>query len=337
MSRTAVATVLAAMVACTPAFALQVGDAAPALHVKQWVGNTPVTLESAKGKVLVVEFWATWCAPCRQTIPQINALHKKYNDKDAIFVGLTEEDEATAKKFMGTMAMDYHIGLDNGGKTNDAYMKSIPGIPHAFVIDREGKVVWHGHPLARLDRVVEQLVAGKFDTARAKKLSDLRDKLAEVARGRDTEKILVALDEAIKAVPDDPDAYRFKRAILNDQGKTDEAWAALLAMAAGCAKDSDVLIEVAVTLATVGELDRRDLPKALELAKQAVQLTEGKAMGALAALARVHYELGHIALAAETVAKAATVAEGEDKKRLGSQAAFYTKELERRRKDPDAK
>lgn len=337
MSRTAVAIVLAAMLACASAFALDVGDAAPPLTVRKWVGNTPVTLESAKGKVLVVEFWATWCAPCRQTIPQINKLHKKYGDKEVVFVGVTEEEEAPARKFMETVAMDYHVGLDTGGKTNDAYMKNIPGIPHAFVVDREGKVVWHGHPLARLDRVVEQLVAGKFDMARAKKLSDLRDKLAEVARGRDSEKILAALDEAIKAVPDDPDAYRFKRAILNDQGKTDEAWAMLLAMAAGCAKDSDVLIEVAVTIATVGDLDRRDLPKALELAKQAVELTEGKAMGALAALARVHYELGHIALAAETATKAAAIAEGEDKKALGAQAAFYRKELERRRKDTDAK
>jgi len=337
MARTALATVGLVLLAAASALALDIGDPAPPLSVKKWVNGAPVSLESAKGKVLVVEFWATWCQPCRQTIPHMNRLHKKYGDKDVIFAGITEEDEATAKKYMETMAMDYHVGLDDGSKTNAAYMKQVPGIPHAFVVDKEGRVAWHGHPLGRMARVVEELVAGKFDTARAKKLSALQEKLAATARTRDPKRIHEVLDETIREAPDDPDAYRFKRALLRDEGKAEEAWPVLLAMAKGCAKDPDVLIEAAIILSTADDLAHRDLPKAMEFAKQAAELSDAKAFGALAALARVHYELGHVALAAESAAKAAAAAEGDDRKRLEAHAAFYRSELERRRKDPDAK
>ncbi|HPD13787.1 MAG TPA: TlpA disulfide reductase family protein [Planctomycetota bacterium] len=337
MTRTLLAVLAAALLGGSSALALDVGDTAPAIQVKTWVANKPVTLEAAKGKVLVVEFWATWCQPCRRTIPHINKLHKKYGDKDVVFVGITEEDEATVKKYMETMAMDYHVGLDDAGKTNNAYMKGVAGIPHAFVVDRDGKVAWHGHPLTKMAQVIEELVAGKFDAARAKKLAALQQKLGDAARTRDQERVMEVVNEIIREVPDDPDAYRLKRAILRDQGKLEETWPVLLDMAKGCAKDPEALIEVALTLSTAGDLEHRDLPKALELAKQAAALSDAKAVGVLAALARVHYELGHVALAAETAAKAAAEAEGEDKTRLEAQVAFYRKELERRRQDPDAK
>jgi len=228
--------------------------------------------------------------------------------------------------------------VDAAGQTNDAYMKGVPGMPHTFVVDREGRVAWHGVPSTRMERVIEELVAGKFDLGRAKKLVALRVKLAAVARSREAAKMLEMLDEIVKEVPDDPDAYRLKRAVLRDQGKLDETWAVLLAMAQKCPKDSDALIEAAVMLSTTGDLEHRDLPKAIQFAQQAVEVSGGKGAGALGALARVHYELGHVALAADTAAKAVAVAEGdEEKKILDAHAAFYRKESERRRKDPDAK
>jgi len=337
MTRTALAA-LAAIALTTPAVhALDVGDPAPPIHAAKWVSNTPVTLESAKGKILIVEFWATWCTPCRRTIPHLNQLFKKYDEKSVVIVGITEEDEPTVKKYMEGMAMDYHVGLDDKSQTNEAYMKGIPGVPHAFVVGKDGKVVWHGHPLAGLDDVLGQLVAGTFDAARSKKLEALKAKLQEAARSRNIDSITAVLDEMIKTVPDDPDAYRIKRAVLRDQGKTEETWPILLDMAKGCAKNPNVLIEVAVTLATAGELEHRDLPRALELAKQAAEISAGANPAILAALARVHYELGHISQAADIAAKAATTADGDDKKRLEAHAAFYRAELARRAKDPDAK
>ncbi|HUT37350.1 MAG TPA: TlpA disulfide reductase family protein [Planctomycetota bacterium] len=336
--RIAALVTLAATILGSPcALALDVGDAAPPLQVKTWVSNSPVTAATTKGKVLVVDFWATWCQPCRQTVQRINRLHKKYGAKGVVFVGITEEDEPAVKKFMGAVAMDYHVGLDNAGMTNNGYMKGVPGVPHSFVVDREGRVAWHGHPLSRLEQVVEELVAGKYDLARAKKLVALRQKLAPALRARDPGKIIEVLDETIQAVPDDPDAYRLKRALLRDQGKLDETWPVLLAMAQGCPKDADALLEAALALSTTGDLEHRDLPKAMQFAQQAVEAAGGSRAAVFAVLARVHYELGHVALAVDAVAKAGALAEGEERKGLEAQAAFYRKELERRRKDPDAK
>jgi len=337
MPRSRLMVLAAAILGGAGALALDIGDTAPAIQVKTWLSGTPLTPEATKGKVLVVDFWATWCQPCRQTVPHLNRLHKKYAGKDVVFIGITEEDEAAVKKYMGTTLMEYRVGLDDRGRTNDGYMKNVPGIPHAFVVDRDGRVAWHGHPMARMERAIEELVAGKFDLARAKKLAALREKLAPFIRARDNEKVLAVLDETLKAVPDDAEAYRLKRLVLRDQGKIDETWEVLYAMAKGCPRDPDVLLEVALTLGTTGELERRDLPRAIELAKQAAEVAGEKAPGAHAALARIHYELGHVALAAEVAAKAAASAEGEEKKTLEAHAAFYRKEAERRRKDPDAK
>jgi len=330
--------VLLAIAATVPdAQALDVGDTAPAPQVESWVGGTALTAEAMKGKILVVEFWATWCQPCRRTAPHLNKVHAKYKDKGVVVMGITEEKEGTVAKFLKTVSMDYHVGIDKKGKTNNTYMNGVPGIPHAFVVGRDGKVAWHGHPLGELERVVEQMVAGTFDVERSKTLAALKHKLQAVARGRDNEKIMAVVDETITKVPDDPAAYRIKRAMLQRAGKNDEAWATLLAMAQGCAGDYNVLIEVALTLCVSPDLGRRDLPKALELVKKAVDVAEKEKARALAALARVHYEMGHVALAAKAAADAAKQAEGKDKERFESHAGFYRNELKRRKKDPDTK
>jgi len=338
MARRGAAALAALAVAGSAAWALDVGDSAPPIRVEKWLSNTPVSLESAKGKVLVVEFWATWCAPCRQTIPHLNELHKQYKDKEVVIVGITEEGEDVAKKFMHTMAMGYHVGVDEKSGTNKAYMANIPGIPHAFVVDRKGQVVWHGHPLRGMDAVIDQLVAGTFDLDRSKKLSELRKKFDAAWLSRDRSKALAVLDETIRSVADDPHAYRLKRTVLLQEGDADAAHEVLLAMAKGCPNDLSVLIEVAVTLCTSPRLQERDLGKSLELAKKAVEEAKTDKASSYAVLARSHYELGHLAAAAQAAAKSLELAEDDgDKKRLKLQLDFYRGELERRRKDPDSK
>jgi len=74
--RAALSVIVVLLLAGSRVWALGVGDRAPALSVKQWVVNKPVTARSVRGKVLVVEFWATWCGPCRTTIPHLNKLHR---------------------------------------------------------------------------------------------------------------------------------------------------------------------------------------------------------------------------------------------------------------------
>ena len=328
---------MAVLAASPAAIALEVGDPAPDIAVTKWVSKTPVTLASAKGKLLVVEFWATWCGPCKMTIPHLNTLHAKYQDKQVVFAGITREKEAIVLPFIKETPMHYHVGIDGETTTHAAYMKGVPGIPHAVVVDGTGKVAWQGHPMGGMDAVIEQLLAGTFDPQRAKTLASLRQKLQAAYRSRSIEKVLAVLDETIQAVPDDPEAYRAKRRLLIRQKKHDEADALLLAMTKACATDADVVAEVATVLATRPDLERRNMPQALTLAHQAVTLTEGKDADTLAVLARVHYELGHLATALATAEKAVAVATGTGVDALKARVGFYRAELARRGTDADAK
>ena len=124
-------------------------------------------MEIQPGKVYVVEFWATWCPPCKQSIPHLTALSEKYQDKGVVVIGITNEDVGTVKPFVSEMAskMDYNVAIDAVGGVSDGYMRAFKqgGIPTAFVVDQKGRVVWYGHPLGDLDKVVSQVLAGTYN------------------------------------------------------------------------------------------------------------------------------------------------------------------------------
>ena len=159
----------------TPSLAaVGLGDPAPPLKISQWIKGQPVDLAAAKGSnICVVEFWATWCGPCRVSIPHLTALQKKFKGRGVVFVGISDEKLEVVKKFVDEMGdkMDYTVALDQDGKSSAGYMRAfnINGIPHAFVVDKEGRFAWHGHPMDRLEEVLQELADGKYDLAVAKK------------------------------------------------------------------------------------------------------------------------------------------------------------------------
>lgn len=171
-----------------PAAAIELGDPAPEFKVAEWVKGKPITLAEGKEKhVFVVEFWATWCGPCRTTIPHLTELEKKYKDKGLVVIGVTDETKETVSGFVEKMGdkMDYRVAIETGGKgrrsvgdMSKALMQpfGVEGIPHAFVVDRKGRLVWHGHPMDGLDGVIEAVLAGKFDLE-AVKAESAADKL----------------------------------------------------------------------------------------------------------------------------------------------------------------
>jgi peroxiredoxin len=198
--------------------ATELGDPAPALEVAEWIKGEKVNLTEAKGKkVIVVEFWATWCGPCRTSIPHLTELQKRFQERGVVFVGVSDEPAATVKPFVEEMGdkMDYTVAVDSGRKTFTAYMDAFGqgGIPHAFVIDMEGRIVWHGHPMSGLDRVLDRIAAKTFDlTAERKRLEAQRKvrEYVEMALRGDSdaalEKVeleLLALDKELGGI--DPD------------------------------------------------------------------------------------------------------------------------------------
>lgn len=177
-------TLLSIAIIAATGFAAELGQPAAPLKISEWIKGSAVDLAAAKGKqVVVVEFWATWCPPCIKSIPHLSEMQKQF--KDVKFVGVSSEESDVVKKFVTKMGdkMDYTVAIDDDGKTSAGYMEAfgINGIPHAFIVDKEGRVVWHGHPMDGLDKAIEKVLSGKLDMEKEKKRAAAQTKLQAFA------------------------------------------------------------------------------------------------------------------------------------------------------------
>jgi peroxiredoxin len=96
-------------------------------------------LQDLKGKVVLVNFWATWCAPCRKEMPDLQALYDKYKGRGFIVLSISDEEAGKVKPFVAENKISYPILLDPGRKVNGLFI--IDGIPQNFVYNRECKLV----------------------------------------------------------------------------------------------------------------------------------------------------------------------------------------------------
>ena len=131
------------------------------INAKGWFNSEGVTLQKLKGKVVVVEFWATWCPPCRASIPHLIALRDRLDKSKVEIVGLTDEPKSKIETFVRDMKMNYTVGY--GSTSGQAY--GVTGIPHAFVIGADGKIAWEGHPM---DAAMAPLVTKLAETVKGK-------------------------------------------------------------------------------------------------------------------------------------------------------------------------
>ncbi len=99
----------------------------------------PWHLRDLKGKVVLVNFWATWCPPCRKEMPDLQALYDKYKDQGLVVLSISDEEAAKVNPFIAERKITYPVLLDPGRKMNTAFV--VEGIPKSFVYDREGKLV----------------------------------------------------------------------------------------------------------------------------------------------------------------------------------------------------
>lgn len=164
---------LAAGFLTASASAADLGEPAAELAIQSWSKGDAVTLKDGKGKnIFVVEFWATWCGPCRMSIPHLTEMQKQYKDKGVIFVGVSREDAKTVDPFVKKQGdkMDYRVAIDQDDKTTKAYMEAYEqmGIPCAYIVNKDGLVVWVGNPMSGLDQALQKVVDGKYDLAKAK-------------------------------------------------------------------------------------------------------------------------------------------------------------------------
>jgi thiol-disulfide isomerase/thioredoxin len=121
----------------------KVGTVPPEFAAADWLNSAkPPTLAGLKGRVVVLDFWATWCVPCVKGIPRLNKLHDDHAADGLAVLTFTDQSKKGIEAFMKGTPIKYVVGT--GSELSSDY--GVAGLPHAFVIGRDGKLLWEGDP-----------------------------------------------------------------------------------------------------------------------------------------------------------------------------------------------
>jgi cytochrome c biogenesis protein CcmG, thiol:disulfide interchange protein DsbE len=122
-----------------PACAIGVGQPAPSFALPTAAGEN-VALENLRGQVVYVDFWASWCGPCKRSFPWMNELQQKYGGKGLAIVAINvDKKRADADRFLATTPAGFRIVYDAAGLTPAAF--EVKGMPSSYLIDAQGRVV----------------------------------------------------------------------------------------------------------------------------------------------------------------------------------------------------
>jgi uncharacterized protein (TIGR03435 family) len=140
----------------------KIGDMPPALVlIKTLQGSPAVDLswEKLKGKVVILEFWATWCAPCIRAIPHLNQLVDQFQGKPVVFISVSSENEGTVEGFLKIHPIKAWIGLDDYDGLNKSF--DVKAIPHVVIISMDGHIAAITDPFSLEPQHLEEVLAGK--------------------------------------------------------------------------------------------------------------------------------------------------------------------------------
>jgi thiol-disulfide isomerase/thioredoxin len=322
-----------------PKITLRVGDAAPPLAPGKWIKGEPVK-SFEKDKVYVVEFWATWCPPCRTTIPHLTELQAKHKDVIIIGQSVSERNPDTVAAFVEKMGtnMNYRVAVDDvskgkSGLMNLTWMEAAgqDGLPTAFLVGKDGKIAWIGHP-TQLEPILELVLAGQFDPVKqaaiAAKQLKLEQELKVALTAKDFDTALKLTDELGTIAPHfSREATGLKFQILLEKKDYDAAYKLGPRLLELLKDDVTALNAVAWMLVTDEQLEKRDLALAEKMALRANELTKSENSNVLDTTAKVYATQGDYVKAVEWGTKAVAKANEEEKAEIEKTLATYKAKL----------
>ena len=319
---------------------LKAGDPAPKLSIGKWVKGEPVK-ELEKGKVYVLEFWATWCGPCITAIPHVTKLQEQYKEKGLVVIGANiweRDDLSKVEPFVEKMGpkMGYTVGIEEqvpaaGGKPAAGLLKGRMaidwmeaagrnGIPCSFIVDRAGRVAWIGHPMA-MDKPLAKVIDGTFDPkAQAEaeaKIADLSKQAFAAAQAKEFDKALELRDAIIALDPDQANAQKAtKLSLLMMKGDAAAANALGGELVEAAAKNKDGLTaaRTASMMLMTPNAAKADADLALRAAQLAYDLGD-QSLAYQRLLAQAHANKKDFARAAELQEKVVAQVKGPLKDR----------------------
>lgn len=160
------ATTLLLSVICTFSisfsFATNVGDAVPSFTANSLDGSKTVDINQLEGKVVFVDFWASWCTPCLKSLPEFEKLQTSFANQDVVVLAINlDEDPKSAEKFINKLNVTYDILADNTGQIPEAF--GVSTMPSSYIIDKAGVIqyVHKGYKAGDVDKIkskIEQLL-----------------------------------------------------------------------------------------------------------------------------------------------------------------------------------
>ncbi len=327
-----------------PVTPLNIGDAAPAFAVEEWIkGDEFKSLE--KGKVHVLEFWATWCGPCIAVIPHVTANQKQY--PDVRFVGVASSESGTdnaaklakVKKFVEDKGdvMDYRVVfVADRAKMSRPWMEAAGqnGIPCTFIVDQAGKVAWIGHP-SGMDKPLAEITAGTWDISNAAKAfaseraaDDLRAGIAlatrEAKKSGDYSHLADALTKAIKINPNDSLKIQLVQVLAGPMGKPAEAWPIAEEVIASAKGNAQLMNQLAWMIVDDKAITDRNVDLAIKAATFACEAGNYKGGAMIDTLAAAVFLKGDVTRAIELQKQALEVTpDGEMKTEMKATLEKY--------------